>query len=110
MAAMTAQYRRPSPGERILDVGCGYGDLSMHLPGVDYVGIDSNKDYIDFAKRQHSPNGEFLLGDITDLPTDTLGDSMPRSPLVSSIIFRISVTSLMQTLSRMLLPSGRHCS
>lgn len=108
MAAMAAQYIKPTPGERILDVGCGYGDLCTHLPNVQYLGIDSNKLYIDFAKRQHSANGEFMLGDVTTLSAEALGTF--DAAVAIGVLHHLSdpaVTSMLESVSGMLVPGGR---
>lgn len=108
MAAMAAQYVKPSPGERILDVGCGYGDLSTHLPDVKYVGIDSNEGYIDFAKREHGRHGEFLLGDVSNLPADSLGTF--DAAVAIGVLHHLpdaAATSMLRSLSEILAPSGR---
>ncbi len=108
MAAMAAQYVKPRPGERILDVGCGYGDLSSHLPDVKYVGIDFNERYIAFANRQHGANGEFLLGDVSDLSKESLGDF--DAAVAIGVLHHLpdaDVTSMLRALSEMLAPSGR---
>lgn len=54
-------------GERILDLGCGYGDIApLYADDCTYVGIDSNPSYIAEAnKRYLRDNVSFVLGDIT---------------------------------------------
>ncbi len=58
---------RPRPGERILDVGCGPGDMLEQLPGVDYTGIDLSADYIAEAQRRHGGRGRFIASDAAAL-------------------------------------------
>jgi SAM-dependent methyltransferase len=51
---------RPKAGERILDIGCGPGEIVPYLPaGVEYVGYDISQDYITFAKQRFPGRGEF---------------------------------------------------
>ncbi len=40
------RYIRPRVSDRVLDCGCGPGDLCEYLPDVDYVGIDIDARYI----------------------------------------------------------------
>lgn len=63
---------RPEPGLRVLDFGCGNGRLVRFLPGVEYIGVDSNPSYIEAASREHTtPGTTFICGDVFQL--DTLG-------------------------------------
>ena len=40
-------------GERVIDIGCGTGDILRYLPHhVSYVGFDRNAEYIDTARRR----------------------------------------------------------
>ena len=55
---------RPAPGQRILDMGCGPGDILGFLPAVDYYGFDVNPEYIDAAQRLYGDRGTFLCGDV----------------------------------------------
>src|SRR4051812_25215768 len=56
-----AEDARVRSGERVLDVGCGVGDLLDHLPaGVDYFGYDHNEDYIRMARERHPGRGVFF--------------------------------------------------
>ena len=51
-------------GDCLLDLGCGQGVLSRHLPPqVDYVGIDASPSLIKEAKKRSQK--EFYVGDIT---------------------------------------------
>lgn len=51
-------------GDSLLDLGCGQGVLSRHLPpDVDYTGIDASPSLIQQAKKLSKKN--FHVGDIT---------------------------------------------
>ena len=47
---------------RVLDVGCGPGTNTAHFRDADYLGIDINPRYVDWARRRHGR--EFLVADI----------------------------------------------
>lgn len=51
---------RPAQGERILDLGCGPGDVCGLLPvGTHYVGFDESEAYIRSAKARFGDRGDF---------------------------------------------------
>lgn len=57
-------HRYLKPGDKVLDAGCGVGDLYELVPtGVDYTGIDYILDFIEEARHLH-PTGKFYLVDI----------------------------------------------
>ncbi|MBT8325325.1 MAG: methyltransferase domain-containing protein [Winogradskyella sp.] len=47
-------------GQKILDIGCGPGDILDFLPEVDYTGIDIDAQYINKAKEKYGEHGEFI--------------------------------------------------
>ncbi|HET7554938.1 MAG TPA: class I SAM-dependent methyltransferase [Gaiellaceae bacterium] len=54
------------PPARTLDVACGTGFLTRHLPG-EVVGLDQSASMLEEARRQ-APNAEFVQGDALELP------------------------------------------
>ena len=60
-------YLRPSPGCRLLDIGCGTGSLLDDLPlDVEYVGYDPNSSYIAAARRRYAGRGTFFCAAVGD--------------------------------------------
>ena len=64
---------RAKAGDRVLDIGCGPGDVLSYLPAVDYWGFDISAPYIRQARRRYGERGQFfckiLSGeDLADLP------------------------------------------
>lgn len=70
------------PGDRVLDVGCGYGSLALPLVemGVSYIGIDIRKSCIDFCKAVYADVSEFTFIHM-DVHNDRYNRSGSRSPL-----------------------------
>jgi len=63
----------PGPGDRVLDVGCGFGDTAQRLAGLvgpdgQVVGIDAAERFIEVARREAeqagATNTSFLVGDV----------------------------------------------
>lgn len=59
-----------SPGDRVLDVPCGFGRFAgpLHDQGIDVTGIDVSRDQVDLAERDH-PGPTYLLGDMREPPS-----------------------------------------
>jgi SAM-dependent methyltransferase len=57
---------RLSKGMRVLDVGCGPGYVAELLAGSEYVGLDTDKKYIDYARHRYGKCGEFHCTPLTE--------------------------------------------
>lgn len=66
---------RLGPGDRVLDIGCGKGELAHDIAeraGSTVVGIDSNPVYLEFARRRFAhPRLDFVEADALEfLPAE----------------------------------------
>jgi len=88
----------PAPGERVLDLGCGTGDLTQQLAaaGARPFGIDASNDMVNEARRKH-PNLSFEVGDGQELRFEAEFDAvfsnaalhwMPRAADVAAGVAR----------------------
>ncbi|MBU7584112.1 MAG: methyltransferase domain-containing protein [Nostoc sp. TH1S01] len=71
------QWLNSKPGELILDLGCGTGQLSAKIAesGAEVIGIDSAATMIEKA-RQNYPNLRFEVADARNLQIDKLFDAV----------------------------------
>lgn len=65
-----ADFVRPVPGMKILDIGCGPADILDDLPAVEYHGFDISASYIESAKARFGERGSFVCRqlELQDLP------------------------------------------
>lgn len=50
---------------RVLDVGCGPGTNTAHFSAAEYLGVDINPAYVDFARKRYARR--FEVADVTQL-------------------------------------------
>ena len=67
----------PSPGERIVDLGCGIGQLTAQIAemGCDVSGIDADQEMIALARQKH-PDIRFICATGEDFTIDTPADAV----------------------------------
>jgi 2-polyprenyl-3-methyl-5-hydroxy-6-metoxy-1,4-benzoquinol methylase len=99
---------RPKPGERILDIGCGPGEIVPYLPqGVEYVGYDISPDYIEWAKHRF-PRGDFYAAPFQE---SELGQHRPfDTAIVIAVLHHLDddeARSLLSLLKRAVRAGGR---
>lgn len=104
----------PNEGDRILDVGCGTGQLGLAIlqraPGVRFVGIDPDPQVLDIARRRFAHAdvaAEFVRGFVND---SSLAGHPPFTKVVCSLVLhQVAVAEkrrILGTMYKLLQPSG----
>lgn len=67
----------PKPGEMILDLGCGTGELTelIHQSGAEVIGMDMSPDMIEAAQSKY-PHLEFVISDASSFLFDSTFDAI----------------------------------
>jgi SAM-dependent methyltransferase len=106
----------PSPGDRVLDVGCGFGDATQQLaalvgPDGEAVGVDVSEPFIqasiEEARAAGVDNVEFLAGDVQVMelpgPFDYAFSRM-------GVMFFANPVQALRNIRGALRPGGRLCA
>ncbi|MBK6855338.1 MAG: class I SAM-dependent methyltransferase [Microthrixaceae bacterium] len=103
-----ARLEIPSGG-RMLDIGCGPGDVVRYLNGVDYVGFDLSEHYVAQAQDRYGRGGaKFFCADVTTVSPDELG--VFDAVLSHGVLHHVdddTARSIFHIASRVLRPGGK---
>lgn len=105
---LVRDYYDVHPRMRLLDLGCGPGDLFEFLPDVDYTGIDLNPKHIAAARRRHGTGGTFINDDVANLTVEP--DSRFDRIIFSGLLHHlddVTAKNLVQACGRLLASGGR---
>jgi SAM-dependent methyltransferase len=91
------------PGSRVLDLGCGDGELLASLRPSAGVGVDASFAALREARRRH-PDLRFVCADVEQLPIEGPFDVVIASNLVG---YLIDVQSLFRNLAAVVHPATR---
>lgn len=102
------RFVRARTGDRIVDIGCGTGDLLAYLPEVDYTGYDISENYIEAARTRFGARGAFHCRLLT---SDELGTMPPFDiALAVGLLHHLDddeARNFIQMTKRALKPGGR---
>jgi ubiquinone/menaquinone biosynthesis C-methylase UbiE len=103
----------PLPGERVLDVGCGFGDTTQRIaelvgPDGEAVGIDAAPRFIETARHEaaeaHVDNVRF---EVADIQSDPLGGPYTLAFSRFGTMFFASPVAALRNVCAALAPGGR---
>ena len=105
----------PQEGERVLDVGCGFGDTTQQIaalvgPSGEAVGVDAAPKFIDTATQEAKEagvgNASFLVADVQ---TDPLNGPYDRAFSRMGTMFFVSPVAALRNVRESLVPGGELC-
>jgi ubiquinone/menaquinone biosynthesis C-methylase UbiE len=105
----------PQEGERVLDVGCGFGDTTQQIAGLvgpsgEAVGVDAAPKFIDAATQEAKEagvgNASFLVADVQ---TDPLNGPYDRAFSRMGTMFFVSPVAALRNVRESLVPGGELC-
>lgn len=71
---------------KVLDIGCGQGFITKHLPGDEIFGVDISENAIGYAKKIEKENLVFKQGSIFDI--DKLFDTKFDLIIITGVLYK----------------------
>jgi len=106
----------PMPGERVLDIGCGFGDSARRIadlvgPDGEVLGVDAAPRFIEAARREAEEagvrNARFEVADVeAEIPADGFDYAFARF----GTMFFANPVAAMRNVRQALVPGGRLCT
>lgn len=97
------------PGHRVLDIGCGRGDVVAELvrQGIDIVGVDYSWDAVRLSGEALGSTGAVVQGDAVHLPfRDGAFDAVLMADIIEHLPWAMAVDALREA-RRITKPDGR---
>jgi SAM-dependent methyltransferase len=106
----------PRPGDRVLDIGCGFGDTTQELAGLvgaegSALGVDVSEPFIEAARREAEEAGaENVRFEVGDVQVMELAEAFDYAFSRMGIMFCANPVQLLRNVREALAPGSRFCA
>jgi SAM-dependent methyltransferase len=112
-AAMSAHP--PRPGDRVIDLGCGFGDTTQRLaelvgPEGEALGVDVSEPFIEQARKEAEGGPENVEFAVADVQVGELGEGFDYAFSRMGLMFFAGPVQALRNIRSALAPGGRLCA
>jgi SAM-dependent methyltransferase len=112
-AAMAANP--PRPGDRVIDLGCGFGDTTRRLAEVvgadgEAFGVDVAEPFIEQARKEAERGPDNVSFSVVDVQVGDLGEDYDYAFSRMGLMFFANPVAALRNIRSALAPGGRLCA
>jgi SAM-dependent methyltransferase len=107
----------PGPGDRVIDLGCGFGDTTQMLAGLvgpegEVTGVDVSQPFIEQARQELAEGGpgDNVRFEVADVQVDDLGEGYDYAFSRMGLMFFANPVAALRNVRSSMAPGGRLCA